>query len=458
MPQKKFRLYYWIVLAFLKKYALYVIGSFFITSIVIALYIFFSREIIQLFATNTQRVGLSGAYTLDNLPREVIDVITVPLFVQKVDGTYESDIVKSYSYNSDFTKYELTLHRDLVYTDGTPFTSHDIPFVFKDVTISYPTPEKILFELSKPFPLFISYLAKPVYSTNPFRGVKGEYILTQVRYVRGGDRLEKIVLSPLMANKPKLVFRFYRSEADLITAYKLREIDTFSTTGSIVTETFSEWSDTKTTQTSDFKRVLALFFDMEHPILKERDARMALYGSIPVALLEQYGNIAVSPISPLSVNYDPTIPRIAENPEVNRAILKKFFSEATESAHLKLATSLELINLAHTIKDVVEGASGTITVDVEGLRPGERADMILGMWDIPSDVNQYFMWHSSQKGRSNITRYENPKVDKLLEDYRATDSASMQKELLIEFQNKIVDDAPAVFLYYPYIFTVTRNK
>jgi ABC-type transport system substrate-binding protein len=79
------------------------------------------------------------------------------------------------------------------------------------------------------------------------------------------------------------------------------------------------------------------------------------------------------------------------------------------------------------------------------------------MWNIPSDVNQYFVWHSSQKTKSNITQYENQKVDKLLEEFRATDSASLQRKDMSDFQNKIVSDSPAIFLYYPYIYTIKRK-
>jgi ABC-type transport system substrate-binding protein len=97
-------------------------------------------------------------------------------------------------------------------------------------------------------------------------------------------------------------------------------------------------------------------------------------------------------------------------------------------------------------------------VDIQGLQQGERSDMTLGMWNIPEDVNQYFVWHSSQKARSNITQYDNKKVDKLLEDFRATDSATLQRKLLVDFQKKVVEDSPAVFLYYPHIFTIARKK
>lgn len=458
MLRKKLRLYYWLIFAFIEKYLLYVAISFFVTSVAIALYIFFSKDIIQILISDVHTVGLRGTYTLDNLPPEIMREVTVPLFSQKSDGSFESDIVKSYSHDKEFSKFEIVIHPDLTFTDKIPFTSKHIQFVFKDVKIARPDDYTIVYELQKPFPPFLSYLAKPVFGTNPFRGIKGDYMITQASYTARNDSLEKVVLSPLVVNKPKLIFKFYRTDADLVTAYKLHEIDEFSTTGSVVLDTFKPWGNTEVLKSSDYSRVLSLFFNLEHPLLKEKDMRLALYGSIPVKLLEAAGNVAVSPVSPLSPNYDPTIPRIAENPEVNRNILRRFFTQASESAKMKLTTSIEFINIAHAIKEVVDSAGGFATVDIEGLQQGERSDMTLGMWNIPTDVNQYFVWHSSQKARSNITQYENQKVDKLLEDFRATDSATLQKELLTDFQKKVVEDSPAVFLYYPYIYTITRKK
>jgi ABC-type transport system substrate-binding protein len=211
MIRKKIRLYYWLVLAFIEKYLLYVSLSFFLTSVAIALYIFFSKDILQVLITDVHTVGIRGVYTLDNLPPSIMHEVTIPLFSQKPDGTYESKIVKSYSHDKTFSKFEIVIFPDLTFTDKTPFTSDDIQFVFKDVKITRPDKLKILYELNKPFPPFLSYLDKPVYGTNPFRGIKGDYFITQARYASNNDRLDMLVLSPLVEGKPKLVYKFYRT-------------------------------------------------------------------------------------------------------------------------------------------------------------------------------------------------------------------------------------------------------
>lgn len=61
-------------------------------------------------------------------------------------------------------------------------------------------------------------------------------------------------------------------------------------------------------------------------------------------------------------------------------------------------------------------------------------------------------WHSSQSDDPglNLSLYANKKVDKLLEQARQDSNVETRIEKLVEAQNLIIEDAPAVFLYNPY--------
>ncbi len=66
-------------------------------------------------------------------------------------------------------------------------------------------------------------------------------------------------------------------------------------------------------------------------------------------------------------------------------------------------------------------------------------------------------WHSSQKKDPglNLSMYENKKSDKLLEEAREILDS---KEKLEEFQNILIEDAPAVFLYNPdYLYLISKE-
>ena len=69
-------------------------------------------------------------------------------------------------------------------------------------------------------------------------------------------------------------------------------------------------------------------------------------------------------------------------------------------------------------------------------------------------------WHSSQKNDPglNLAIYENKKCDKLLEEARKNLDENLRKEKLEEFQDILIEDAPAVFLYNPdYLYFVSKE-
>ena len=65
-------------------------------------------------------------------------------------------------------------------------------------------------------------------------------------------------------------------------------------------------------------------------------------------------------------------------------------------------------------------------------------------------------WHSTQTA-TNITGYANVKIDKLLEDGRQELDPAKRKSIYADFQRYLTEDVPAIFMYYPNSFTVTRN-
>jgi len=68
------------------------------------------------------------------------------------------------------------------------------------------------------------------------------------------------------------------------------------------------------------------------------------------------------------------------------------------------------------------------------------------------------LWHSTQVQNSNITGIRSPKLDKLLEDARKTSDTKGRKEQYQLFTTLLLDEAPAVFLYYPEYIWVVSDK
>jgi peptide/nickel transport system substrate-binding protein len=81
---------------------------------------------------------------------------------------------------------------------------------------------------------------------------------------------------------------------------------------------------------------------------------------------------------------------------------------------------------------------------------------MLAYLTVPQDPDQYYYWHSTQS-LSSIIGYKNLKVDKLLEEGRSTYKIADRKTAYIDMQKTLSDDPPAVFLFYPYSYTVKRK-
>ena len=69
-------------------------------------------------------------------------------------------------------------------------------------------------------------------------------------------------------------------------------------------------------------------------------------------------------------------------------------------------------------------------------------------------------WHSSQRKDPglNLALYENNKADKLLEENRKESDPKIRAEKLVLFQDVLIKDVPAIFLYSPdYIYAVSEE-
>ena len=81
--------------------------------------------------------------------------------------------------------------------------------------------------------------------------------------------------------------------------------------------------------------------------------------------------------------------------------------------------------------------------------------IFLGEFNVPSDPDQYALWHSDQI--NNITHYSNLRIDKILEDGRKELDIEKRKIIYADFQKYMVVDPPASFLFFPYTYEVTRK-
>lgn len=85
------------------------------------------------------------------------------------------------------------------------------------------------------------------------------------------------------------------------------------------------------------------------------------------------------------------------------------------------------------------------------IKTGDFDVVILG-WSLSLDPDQYNIWHSSQTqpGQFNFIGYNNPKVDKLLEQGRLELNPDKRMKIYHEFSRILLEDSPIVYLFEGY--------
>ncbi len=78
-------------------------------------------------------------------------------------------------------------------------------------------------------------------------------------------------------------------------------------------------------------------------------------------------------------------------------------------------------------------------------------DVLLYGMIVGDDPDQYPFWHSSQVAFPglNLSQYVNRSIDTLLEDARESTDDAVQADLYKQFQDQLLADVPAIFLYMP---------
>lgn len=93
------------------------------------------------------------------------------------------------------------------------------------------------------------------------------------------------------------------------------------------------------------------------------------------------------------------------------------------------------------------------------IKPGDFDAVVMG-WGLGLDPDQYTIWHSSQQkpGQFNFIGYNNPAVDKLLEQGRLEFDPEKRMQIYHEFAKVLYDDSPLVYLSAGYGLTAIHKR
>lgn len=93
------------------------------------------------------------------------------------------------------------------------------------------------------------------------------------------------------------------------------------------------------------------------------------------------------------------------------------------------------------------------------IKPGDFDAVVMG-WGLGLDPDQYTIWHSSQQnpGQFNFIGYNNPEVDRLLEQGRLEFDPEKRMHIYHQFAQVLYDDSPLVYLSAGYGLTAIHKR
>ncbi len=275
----------------------------------------------------------------------------------------------------------------------------------------------------------------------------------------------------------RFLVNFYANEEDLLRAYASGTVTSLSAISSAAV-------NNRLTEDSELlrialPRIFAVFFNQNrNHIFADKNVRLALdkildKDRIVGEVLNGYGTVINSPIPPEAVEGH-VMHVSSETIEERRAEAFRLLENAgweydTESNQWSkdgqmLAFSVATANtpelkraaqLAATMWTEA-GISAKVNVFETGdlnqniIRPRDYEALLFGEV-VGRGLDFFAFWHSSQKDDPglNIAIYTNSTVDTLLARARTVSDKAQRDELYLAFEDEIITDAPANFLYAP---------
>lgn len=408
----------------------------------LALIIFAQLKIKLFFNQNLISIGLIGTYQEHDLPIEVTRLLSSGLVEIDENGRARPKLASGWETNYDATNFKFKLRDNLKWLDNTQIKSSDLNFSIPNIEISRLDDKTLKFNLKEAYSPFPSLLTKPVFKKGTFIGT-GPYKITKIEKSR--IFITKIELKDVDDKLPKISIRFYPTEKVAITGFNLGEVQVIL--GLSNSKVFDGSPNVKIKQTTDFTKIVTILFQNKDSQLSNRSLRQALSFITPKIESE---DLADNPYPAKLWAYNPDSKKYLDNPKEAKAAMgraKANLSDELLKKDLILTTTPNLEEVGEKVIDAWKQLGLNTKLRIEsGIAQNFQALLITQ--SIPSDPDQYFLWHATQT-KTNLTKYDSKRVDKDLEDGRKLIPEEDRKQKYFDFQKTLLEDAPAVFLYFP---------
>lgn len=395
--------------------------------------------------------GLVGTYTSGNLPVIVTNLLTKRFVDVDQTGQPVGNVASSWSVDKDGTSYTFKIDPNLNWSDGTKLRAYDLDFSIPGAEMTVVDENTVSFKITDPYSPFPTLLNKPVFKKNS--GEKliglGNYSIQSVKK----DPTNQVFITTLVLGSkdkslPNIKINFYDSERKTKEALRLGDIESIlgvNDTTDLSDKTLGSYSKT------NYQQMVTIFYNTKDPILSDDNFRLALSFGAPTIKGETE---AQTSIAPNSWAFNSEVKDYLDNLEAEKASMKKVKNGANSTITLTATSFLQ--GVGSRIVEAWNKAGIKAVLRVESGIPQNFQALLIAQ-NIPSDPDQYSLWHSTQ-AQTNISQFSNPRVDKDLEDGRKEQDLTKRKGQYQDFQKVLLDHAPATFLYFPKYNVIYRKK
>lgn len=430
---------------------------------------------------------------------------------------FEGDLAKSWEISADGREITFHLRKDVTWHDGEPFTSADVLFTYQlmvdpKTPTAYAerykqvehasTPDAYTFKVRYAQPLapaLVSWaigicpehllaekdvttspLARNPVGTGPYRFVKweaGEQIVLERNedYYEGAPYIKRIVYKIV----PDTTTMFLELQSGGLDYMGLTPLQ------------YARQTDTPAFERRFNKYRYPAFaytylgYNLRKPMFQDKRVRQAIAYAIDKqeiveGVLLGLGQPATGPYKPGSWPYHGDVPRYPYEPQRARSLLDEVGWKDLDGDGVREKDGR---NFAFTILtnqgndqriktgEIIQRRLQEVGIEVqlrviewasflkEFIHPGKFDATILG-WTIPVDPDGYNIWHSSKTGARelNFIAYNNPEVDRLLEQGRRVIPIEERRPFYQRLQEILAEDQPYTFLYVPDSLPVVAQR
>lgn len=425
------------------------------------------------------------------------------------------DLAAKWDRSPNGLKYTFTLVTNAFWHDGTPVTTDDIMFTFRDVikspsfrnpiikssfedvTLEKEGADRVVFTLQKPNSYFISSLTTPLIPSHLLRDTPigtmdkssfalkpvgtGPYMLKSAHLDVEGDYLDLEAFSQYHGRKPInesiRLYTFPSDEALLRHQGALHAISKVRSESPLIESLDSRFE----THYYTLNQFSAVYFNTEHPALAKKEVRQALARSLDKHLLIDRGERRVDAIDLLdraqekefqtngaeaSKMLDSAGYTVKGGDSVIRRDNKDIPLELTLLMHEKMPREIaeemkrQWLAIGVDIRIVVVTNSDFFSYVTE-----RQYDLLFTRQNLGYNRDVYPLFHSSQTGGPgiakpglNFSNFKSFRTDGLTEAIRKEKDPVDKEKLLKQLSSVLIDEMPLVFLSTPvYAYVLDKS-